>query len=81
MLHRLYVNAATSVYIEAAERRQVDPLVATVAFGLKCRSSPLFTKKPEGRLKLKKCLFLCECVSVCVFVHKRCSFLTEEEEP
>lgn len=31
-LHKLYANAAISIYTEAAKRKQADPLVAMVSF-------------------------------------------------
>lgn len=63
----LYANAAISVYVEAAWRRQVGPPVATVAFSLKCECSlPICWKASETEAKL--CLFLWEYLSVCMCV-------------
>lgn len=52
---------------------QVDPLVAMVAFSLKCKSSPIFSLKPRQKAEAKDACF---CVNVCAcswtwFISKR----------
>lgn len=56
---------AVSIYIEAAQRRQLEPLVATTVFSLKCSSSPRIVEKPKE--KQKTMFVLGECV---LFVYK-----------
>lgn len=58
MPHRLYANGAVSVNFEVASGRQVDPLVAAMAFSLKCKCSPLSAEKPERGPEPKMCVFV-----------------------